>query len=197
MLKRLFDLVAASIGLVLMAPLLAVVAFAVKRSSPGPVIFRQVRVGRAGGDFVLYKFRTMRTAGEPADGATFEAGSTIRVTPVGRVLRKWKLDELPQLWNVVKGDMALVGPRPEVRQWVEAYPDRWERVLSVRPGVTDPASIEFRNEEELLSAAPNPADHYRRVVLPRKLDLYEHYVDARTFRGDVVILFRTLRAVLA
>ncbi len=195
MLKRLFDFIAASIGLVLLAPLLAAVALAVRRSSSGPVIFRQVRVGRAGADFVLCKFRTMRAPVAPVDGATFEAGSTARVTPIGRVLRKWKLDELPQLWNVVKGDMALVGPRPEVRQWVQAYPERWSRVLRVRPGITDPASIEFRDEEEVLAAAPDPADYYRRVVLPRKLDLYERYVDTHTFSGDIRILFKTLRAV--
>jgi lipopolysaccharide/colanic/teichoic acid biosynthesis glycosyltransferase len=117
------------------------------------------------------------------------------VTRVGKLLRKTKLDEFPQLWNVLVGDMSLVGPRPEVRKWVEAYPDRWAKVLAVRPGITDPASIEFRNEEELLAAAPNPETYYRKVILPRKLDLYEEYVETRSFWGDVGILLKTVWAV--
>jgi lipopolysaccharide/colanic/teichoic acid biosynthesis glycosyltransferase len=117
------------------------------------------------------------------------------VTRVGKLLRKTKLDELPQLWNVLVGDMSLVGPRPEVRKWVEAYPDRWSKVLAVRPGITDPASIEFRNEEELLAAAPDPKTCYRDVILPRKLDLYEEYVETRSFWGDVGILLKTVWAV--
>ena len=220
MLKRLFDAIAASLGLMILAPLLAMVALAVRRYSPGPVFFRQVRVGREGHDFVLCKFRTMaegqKTGGRKQgtgkadlgsrtsdlglptseDGATFDAGSTLRVTPIGSILRRWKLDELPQLWNVLKGDMSLVGPRPEVRKWVDAYPGRWAKVLTIRPGITDPASIEFRNEEELLAAAPCPEDYYRHVVLPRKLELYEAYVRTRCFWGDVGILFRTVWAVV-
>ena len=128
---------------------------------------------------------------------SFEAGSARRVTPVGRFLRKTKLDELPQLWNVIKGEMSLVGPRPEVRKWVDAYPARWARVLEVKPGITDPASIVFRNEEELLAAAKDPEDAYRNAILPRKLDLYEEYLRTRTFWGDVGIIFKTMRVVVA
>jgi lipopolysaccharide/colanic/teichoic acid biosynthesis glycosyltransferase len=118
------------------------------------------------------------------------------VTGVGRFLRKTKLDELPQLWNVLFGEMSLVGPRPEVRAWVGAYPERWAVVHRVRPGITDPASIEFRNEEELLSVAVNPDAYYRDVILPRKLDLYEEYIRSRTLSGDIGIVFRTVAAVL-
>jgi len=138
----------------------------------------------------------MGGAGGGADGGAFDAGDTSRVTAVGRVLRKTKLDELPQLWNVLKGDMSLVGPRPEVRKWVEAYPERWAKVLSVRPGITDPASIEFRNEEELLAQAGDPEAYYRDVILPRKLDLYEEYVAKRSLGGDISIMFKTVFAVV-
>ena len=127
---------------------------------------------------------------------SFDVGSSARVTRVGKLLRKTKLDEFPQLWNVLVGDMSLVGPRPEVRKWVEAYPDRWSKVLAVRPGITDPASIEFRNEEELLAAAPGPETCYRDVILPRKLDLYERYVATQSLGGDIGILFRTMWAVV-
>jgi lipopolysaccharide/colanic/teichoic acid biosynthesis glycosyltransferase len=131
------------------------------------------------------------TAAAGAEKGRFDAGVTSRVTPVGQILPKWKLDELPQLWNVLIGDMSLVGPRPEIRKWVEAYPERWAKVLTVRPGITDPASIEFRNEEDLLAAAADPERHYRKVVLPQKLEFYEEYVQTRSFWGDLGIVFKT------
>ena len=126
------------------------------------------------------------------EDGSFDVGSTRRVTRFGRFLRKTKLDELPQLWNVLKGDMSLVGPRPEVRKWVQIYPERWKRVLKVKPGLTEPASIEFRNEEELLARSKNPEHTYRTVILPRKLDLYEEYVKTQSLFGDIRILFRTI-----
>jgi len=126
----------------------------------------------------------------------FDAGNTSRVTQVGRLLRKTKLDELPQLWNVLVGDMSLVGPRPEVRKWVEVYPERWARVHTIRPGITDPASIEFRNEEEILAAAENPEATYREVILSQKLALYIDYVDRHSFWGDLGILVKTVCVVL-
>jgi len=170
-----------------------------------PGLFRQQRVGRGGCQFCLFKFRSMtvrhaqgrkQTGEAKSNNESFEAGDTSRVTGVGKLLRKTKLDEFPQLWNVLVGDMSLVGPRPEVRKWVEAYPDRWSKVLAVRPGITDPASIEFRNEEELLASAPNPEAYYRDVILPRKLDLYEQYVATRSFWGDVGILLKTVWVVV-
>jgi lipopolysaccharide/colanic/teichoic acid biosynthesis glycosyltransferase len=192
--KRILDIVGALTGGVLLSPLLAVVWMAVVLESGRPGLFRQRRMGRRGSEFTLYKFRTM-TVQRGTERGSFDAGSSARVTRVGKLLRKTKLDEFPQLWNVLVGDMSLVGPRPEVRKWVEAYPDRWAKVLAVRPGITDPASIEFRNEEELLAAAPNPETYYRKVILPRKLDLYEEYVETRSFWGDVGILLKTVWAV--
>ena len=194
--KRAFDLLTSCLGLLLLLPLLLLIAVAVAMADGPPVFFRQVRVGRHGRDFRLCKFRTMAVCKE-AEKGRFDAGSHNRVTAIGRILRKTKLDELPQLWNVLRGDMSLVGPRPEVRAWVEAFPAHWSQVLTVRPGITDPASIEFRNEEELLAAAPNPEDFYRTVVLPRKLELYERYVANHTLGGDIVLLFKTVRAVFS
>jgi lipopolysaccharide/colanic/teichoic acid biosynthesis glycosyltransferase len=194
--KRILDITGALVGVVLLSPLLAMVWLAVVLESGLPGLFRQRRMGCGGSEFSLYKFRTM-TVQRGTERGSFDAGSSARVTRVGKLLRKTKLDELPQLWNVLVGDMSLVGPRPEVRKWVEAYPERWAKVLTVRPGITDPASIEFRNEEELLAAAPEPEAYYRNVILPRKLDLYEGYVASRTFGGDIMILFKTLRAVIS
>lgn len=193
--KRLMDVVGALAGLVVLSPLLGLMWLAVVAESGLPGLFRQCRAGLGGRDFMLFKFRTM-TVRKGTEQGSFDAGSAARVTRVGAFLRKTKLDELPQLWNVLKGDMSLVGPRPEVRKWVEAYPERWARVLTVRPGITDPASIEFRNEEDILAASPDPERTYREVILPRKLDLYEEYVRTRSFWGDVGILLKTVWAVV-
>lgn len=193
--KRAMDVLCGAAGLVVLLPLLALIAASVAVTSGRPVFFRQRRVGAGGRDFTLYKFRSM-TVRRGTEQGSFDAGNTARVTRLGRVLRRTKLDELPQLWNVLTGDMSLVGPRPEVRKWVNAYPARWARVLATRPGITDPASIEFRNEEELLAAVPDPEAYYRAVILPRKLDIYERYVSARTFSGDVAIVLKTLRALV-
>lgn len=182
-------------GVVLLCPLLMVLGCAVAVTSGFPVLFRQTRVGRHGRDFMLYKLRTMRVR-SGTEGGSFEPGSSSRVTAIGRLLRLTKLDELPQLWNVLRGDMSLVGPRPEVRKWVEVYPERWAVVLTVRPGITDPASIAYRDEESLLAASTDPETTYREKVLPRKLTMYEDYVQNRSFGGDLRILLRTLGAVL-
>jgi lipopolysaccharide/colanic/teichoic acid biosynthesis glycosyltransferase len=192
--KRAFDLLAAGLGLVALLPVFAVVAALVRLSSPGPVLFRQTRVGRGGSDFVLFKFRTM-TVRRGSESGTFDAGDTSRVTRVGRFLRETKLDELPQLWNVVRGDMSLVGPRPEIRKWVQADPDRWALALTVKPGITDRAAILFRDEEEILAASRDPEAEYRERILPLKLALYGEYVRTRSFRGDLKILWRTAVAV--
>jgi lipopolysaccharide/colanic/teichoic acid biosynthesis glycosyltransferase len=194
-LKRMFDFVGALTGLLLLGPLLLVLAVIVWTSSGRPVFFRQTRVGWRGRDFTLLKFRSMSVLPE-TERDRFEIGSFRRVTPVGRLLRKTKLDELPQLWNVLKGEMSLVGPRPEVRKWVDRYPERWARVLTVRPGITDPASITYRNEEEILARSPDPERTYREVILPHKLDLYETYVQQRGLRGDLGVLFQTVWIVV-
>lgn len=194
--KRIFDILFAALGLLVFAPLMLIIALAVRMDSPGPVLFRQARVGQRGRNFVLFKFRTM-TVKDGAERGAFEAGSLHRITRAGGWLRRAKLDELPQLWNVLVGDMSLVGPRPEVRRWVDEYQDRWAMVLSVRPGMTDPASIEFRNEEQILASQAEPERYYRDVILPRKLDLYEDYVRNRNLCGDFAILLKTFWAVVA
>ncbi|MEE2973186.1 MAG: sugar transferase [Planctomycetota bacterium] len=193
--KRLFDVVVSASVLILLSPLLLLVGIVVRSTSPGKAIFRQTRIGRHGRPFTLLKFRSMTTVTGAEDGS-FDAGDRSRVTSVGRLLRRSKVDELPQLWNVLVGDMSLVGPRPEVRRWTEAHPDRWKKVLSVRPGLTDPASLEFRHEEDLLSASDDPETLYRDVILPRKLELSERYVRDRSFVRDLSILIRTFLAVI-
>lgn len=182
------------VGLIVLSPLLLTIAVAVIVTNGRPVFFRQVRVGRHGRDFLLWKFRSMSVL-PGAEAGRFDAGSSLRVTPVGRMLRRAKLDELPQLWNVLRGEMSLVGPRPEVRKWVEAYPDEWARVLTGLPGITDPASVEFRNEEELLARAAEPDRVYRCEILPRKLAIYEDYLKTQSTLGDVRILWATLWAL--
>ena len=193
--KRIVDFMLSALGLVVLSPLLLLIAVLVRLTSPGPAFFRQIRVGWHGRSFIMLKFRTM-TELQDAGKGSFDAGSSARVTRIGRVLRKTKMDELPQLWNVLKGDMAVVGPRPEVRKWVDAYPDQWDRILTVRPGITDPGAIEFRNEEDILAAQSDPEAYYRNVILVRKLDLYEKYVHTRSFWGDLRILLRTVWAVI-
>lgn len=189
--KRCFDIIASFYGLLMLSPVLLILAVAVVLDSGFPVFFVQKRVGKGGRQFRIFKFRSMTVSKAAAEGS-FDAGNSRRVTRVGRILRKTKLDELPQLWNVFIGDMSLVGPRPEVQKWVEAYPERWRFVHSIRPGITDNASLEFRNEEEILAASDDPEVTYREVVLPRKLYLYEDYVRNRTFLGDIRIIFRTI-----
>ncbi len=194
MIKRMFDVLVSTMILVATSPLLLIVAVAVRLSSRGPILFRQARVGFGGKDFILLKFRSM-TVRTGSEQGSFDAGNTSRITRVGAVIRKSKLDELPQLWNVIVGDMSLVGPRPEVRKWVDVDPDQWAYVHTVKPGITDPASIIYRNEEELLAASADPELTYRNEILPRKLALYRTYVDTQTFWGDVRILLQTVLAV--
>lgn len=193
--KRVFDICASFVALLAFLPLMLVIAVVIPFTSPGPAVFRQTRVGRDGCKFTLYKFRSMEMK-EEAERGLFEAGSSRRITPFGRFLRAAKLDELPQLWNVLKGDMSVVGPRPEVQKWVEAYPERWAIVHRVRPGITDPASILYRNEEELLSKAADPDACYRECILPHKLTLYEGYVRNHSLAGDVQLILRTVLCVL-
>ncbi len=193
--KRIFDFVASFTAIVLFSPLLILITLCIIIFDSRPVLFRQVRVGINGEDFLLNKFRTMRVMRGTSAGS-FDAGDSSRITKIGSFLRRTKLDELPQLWNVLKGDMSFVGPRPEVRKWVDAYPARWAMVLTVKPGITDPASIYYRNEEELLSKADDPAAYYREHILPHKLDLYENYVQTRSFFCDLYLIYKTLEVVL-
>lgn len=193
--KRLLDLVFAAAGLFLLAPLMTVIAVCVRLDSPGPVFFRQLRVGRGGVPFRIHKFRTMR-ADATSSGLPLTVGADPRITRVGRLLRRTKLDELPQLIDVLAGTMSLVGPRPEVPRYVALYPEAVRRqVLSVRPGITDPASIAYRDENALLASAADPERVYVEQVLPAKLRAALDYVEHRSLRGDLRLIGATLRAV--
>jgi lipopolysaccharide/colanic/teichoic acid biosynthesis glycosyltransferase len=190
--KRTFDVVCSAVGLIVLAPLLAVVAVLIVFDSPGPVFFRQKRVGRYGELFFIHKFRTMRH--EPLQkGLSITVGADPRLTRVGAVLRRYKLDELPQLIDVLRGSMSLVGPRPEVPEYVALYPERdREIVMSIRPGITDRASLEFSDESALLAGANDPQRIYLEEILPMKLQHYREYVATRTLSGDVEIILKTL-----
>lgn len=193
--KRLLDLVFAAAGLFLLAPLMTVIAVCVRLDSPGPVFFRQLRVGRGGVPFRIHKFRTMR-ADATSSGLPLTVGADPRITRVGRLLRRTKLDELPQLIDVLAGTMSLVGPRPEVPRYVALYTEAVRRqVLSVRPGITDPASITYRDENALLASAADPERVYVEQVLPAKLRAALDYVEHRSLRGDLRLIGATLRAV--
>lgn len=196
MTKRLFDFCASGVGLLFLSPLLLVVAIVIKLDSHGPVFFRQERVGQFGKLFRIHKFRTMVVNAE-GRGMQITVGSDPRVTKVGKFLRRYKLDELPQLIDVVLGRMSLVGPRPEVPRYVACYPDDVkDLVLSVRPGITDRASIEFKDENEILGRAADPHRAYVEEVLPIKLGYYVDYVKSRSLFGDVAIIFSTLLAIV-
>ena len=198
MAKRLFDVLASGLGLLLLAPCLLAVAIAIKLDSPGPVFFRQVRVGRHGVAFRIHKFRTMthRDTTVEASTAQITVGADPRITRVGALLRRIKLDELAQLIDVFVGRMSLVGPRPEVPRYVALYPPTLrDKVLSVRPGITDPASLAFRDESALLACATDPEREYVEVVMPAKLQLSARYVDEASFIGDLRLIAATLRAL--
>ena len=195
MLKRAFDIVASGLGLILLSPLFLVVAIWIKLDSPGPVFFRQVRVGRFNKDFRIFKFRTMRVGSDKGSQVTI-GGRDPRVTRAGYWLRKFKIDELPQLINVFIGDMSLVGPRPEVRHYVDLWTPEQMHVLDVRPGITDAASIRFRNESEFLAKADDPEKHYIEVIMPMKLKLYLEYVNYHSFAGDIRLILETIWTVI-
>lgn len=193
--KRALDVLLALTALLVLGPLMAALALAVRLDSPGPALFRQERVGLHGRRFRIRKFRTMHTHG-PA-GPLVTASGDARVTRLGRWLRARKLDELPQLLDVLQGRMSLVGPRPEVPRFMELYPQEARSlILSVRPGITDPASIAFRDEEALLAAAPDAEHAYIHTIMPIKQRLYLEYVRQRSLRGDLAILLRTARVLL-
>lgn len=194
--KRLFDLVASACGLIVLSPLFVVLAVWIKLDSAGPVFYRQTRVGRYGKDFRIFKFRSMCVGADKGSPVTI-GGRDPRVTRSGYYIRKYKLDELPQLINVFVGDMSLVGPRPEVRHYVDYWTAEQMHVLDVRPGITDPASIRFRNENELMAQADDPEEYYIRVIMQEKLKLYLEYVAHRTFLGDIGLIFKTLYTVVA
>lgn len=193
--KRVFDVIASGLGLLLLSPLFLIIAIWVKADSPGPVFYRQTRVGRGNRDFRLFKFRSMRV-GSDKKGLITVGGHDPRVTRSGYYIRKYKLDELPQLINVFTGDMSLVGPRPEVRKYVDLYTPQQLHVLDVRPGITDLASIRYRNENELLEQAADPEQYYREVVMQDKLRINSEYIADRSFFKDIKIIFLTFKAIV-
>jgi lipopolysaccharide/colanic/teichoic acid biosynthesis glycosyltransferase len=196
MAKRAFDLLGASLALVLLWPLMLAIAAAIKLDSRGPVLFRQQRVGRHGVPFRIHKFRTM-VADAPQRGLALTVGADVRITRIGHWLRSTRLDELPQLIDVLAGHMSLVGPRPELPQYVAHYPAALrERALSVRPGITDPSSLLYLNEAELLARAADPEREYIEVILPRKLQCAADYAAQANLRSDLTVLLRTLRLLM-
>ena len=192
MLKRAFDIVVSAIGLVIALPLILVLSLMIRMDSPGPAIFRQTRIGRSFRPFTLFKLRSMRADNR---GAEITVGQDARITRLGGVIRALKLDELPQLWNVLRGDMSLVGPRPEVSAYVELYRKDFEEILRVRPGITDAASIKYRHESELLSTASDPEAFYRDVILPDKIRLSKDYASKANCLLDLSLIFETLIAL--
>ena len=197
MLKRLLDLALATLALVVLAPLLLAAMAWVRADSPGPVFFRQERVGRRGRLFRIHKLRTMRVDA-PSVGPALTAHADARITRAGRWLRRYRIDELPQLIDVLRGDMSLVGPRPEVPGFVALYPPELRaKVLAVRPGITDPASLEFVDEGELLAGSTDPERAYVETILPRKLQRQVEYVERATWWTDLAVMARTLRVLLA
>lgn len=193
--KRVFDFIVALLGVVFLAPLFILIGFLIKVNNREPILFKQKRVGKNGKLFTLYKFRSMR-AHEFSEDSSFEPENILPITPIGKFLRRTKMDELPQLFNILKGDMSLVGPRPEVEKWVAVYPERWKKVLSVKPGITDNASIVYRNEELILDGSEDPVKIYKEVILPKKLDLYEDYVINNSFINDLKLIFKTLFVII-
>lgn len=194
MVKRAFDVTAAAIGLVLLSPVLLVAALAVWLDSPGGIFFRQERVGRGFQPFHIYKFRTMFATAAPP-GLSITASGDQRITRVGRFLRAAKIDELPQLLNVVKGEMSLVGPRPEVRSYVELFSADYREILAVRPGITDLASLKYRDESRLLAAAADPHAEYVARILPDKIRLAKEYLAHASLLFDLGVIVRTLAAI--
>lgn len=196
MAKRLFDLLFTIPGVIILSPVLFALALWVHFDSDGPIFFRQERVGRHGVRFKIFKFRTMVVDAE-SKGKQITVGADKRITRSGEVLRKYKLDELPQLFNVILGDMSLVGPRPEVPRYIAEYTEEErQEVLSVRPGITDNASIEFRSESEILGRAQDPEWTYIHEVLPIKIKYYREYVQSHSVVGDFVIILKTFKAII-
>lgn len=189
--KRLFDITASFFGIIILSPLLIFIGLWVGLSSKGGVFYKQIRVGKNNKDFKLYKFRSMRVNSDK-QGLLTVGSKDSRITKAGYFIRKYKIDELPQLINVLKGDMSFVGPRPEVRRYVDLYSEEQMKVLSVRPGITDPASIKYRNENDILSSASNPEEYYIQHIMPDKLKINIDYINTRTFIKDIKIIFQTI-----
>ena len=188
--KRLFDIFFSALGIIICIPFFIIAAILVKLDSSGPILFTQERIGKDFIPFKIYKFRTMKKVGEQ-DGPKITIKGDNRITRIGRLLRKYKIDELPQLFNVLKGDMSIVGPRPEISEYVNLFKTAYGKLLSIRPGITDPASICYSNEEILLSGSDNWEENYRKIVLPEKIKLSLQYVDNHSIITDLRLIVKT------
>ena len=189
--KRTFDIGVSFVGLILLSPLMLLAALAIKLDSPGPIMFRQKRIGEGFHPFLIYKFRTMQEASGRRRSLT--VGDDPRITSSGRFLRRTKIDEIPQLINVLKGDMSFVGPRPEVPEFVELFRSEYEKILKVRPGITDLASLKYRDEAAVLEQSENPEEEYLRRVLPDKINLSKEYISRSSFFFDLTLILKTVR----
>ncbi|RRJ89571.1 sugar transferase [Paenimyroides tangerinum] len=194
--KRIFDIVSSGIGLLFLSPIFLFLAIWIKMDSKGPVFYKQVRVGKNNKDFKIFKFRSMRMGADKL-GLITVGGRDPRVTNSGYYIRKYKLDELPQLINVFIGDMSVVGPRPEVRKYVDLYTKDQRKVLTVKPGITDIASIKYRNENELLEKADDPDKMYIEVIMPDKLKYNLEYIDKQSFFFDLKLIFWTFKEIIS
>ncbi len=194
--KRLFDIIASGLGLIVLSPLFLILAIWIKLDSKGPVFYRQVRVGQHNKDFRIFKFRSMRVGSDKGSLVTI-GGHDPRITRSGYFIRKFKFDELPQLINVLSGDMCWVGPRPEVRHYVDYWTPEQLHVLDVRPGITDPAPIKFRNETELMEQAEDPEKYYIEVIMQEKIRLYLEYVKKHSFFYDIALIFKTFWVIVS
>ena len=195
MVKRLFDIIFSLIGLVFLAPFLILITIIIKADSKGPVFYIQKRVGKGNKDFRLFKFRSMRIDSD-ISGLLTVGNKDPRITSSGYYLRKYKLDEIPQLYNVLKGEMSFVGPRPEVRKYVELYNEYQMKVLEVKPGITDLASIKYRNENEILADSDDPEGLYTNEIMPDKIEINLEYISDRSLLKDIRIIIKTLKAVI-
>ena len=188
-LKRVFDIAASAIGLIILSPVLLIIAFLIKLLTPGPVFFLQVRAGRHGAPFKIIKFRTMVVG---HSGSSVSVKGESRITPLGSRLRKYKLDELPELWNILAGHMSFVGPRPDVLEYVNRLNEDERRILDLRPGLTSPASLKYLNEEEILETVPDPIRYFDEVIWPDKMKMNLEYCSSRTFVGDIELIIKTI-----
>ncbi len=191
--KRLFDVIVSALAIIILSPIFIILVTIIIITDGLPIIYKQQRVGKNCKMFTMYKLRTMTNRAVEKDIA--DLGDNSRITKIGKFLRKTKLDEIPQLWNVLKGDMSIVGPRPELKSRLQYYTTHWEKVYSVRPGITGNSSIVFRNEEELLKNVDDPQQYYIDVLLPKKIATYEEYVDKRNFIYDILIIFKTMMTI--
>ena len=192
--KRIFDIVSCTLAVLLLLPFEIVIALCIVCGSKGGVFYRQTRIGLNGKDFKLLKFRTMRPNADQ-QGLLITVGNDQRITRIGKFLRKYKIDELPQLLNIIKGDMSVVGPRPEVRRYVDLYDERQRHVLTVRPGLTDYASLKYISESELLAKSDDPEKTYIEEIMPAKLELNLQYIDNQSFKEDLKLIFQTIASI--